>query len=219
MGRHSLLLVTIATILFTLPLSANVLAPGDSGAPDIFTIPDNPLVFLKDISGNFDIGNGLLTGTYEEVVLLDDQLGLGCKGCLDFAFVVNLDPNQSGAVFAMNLSRFFGYTTDVGYVQQAEDDAPNSVQRGPFGGSIGFNFNTKETALVPGGSTLPLLIVTNATAFDTNGVLGIGGGSGNVSINTQVHDVLEPAFVPEPSTTLLLSLGLVGFAVLRKKLV
>lgn len=217
MARYSVVLA-ITAVLIAIPLSANVLAPGDSGAPDIFTIPPQALVFLDDINGTFALGGGALTGTYEEVVLNDDQLGFGCKGCLDFAFQVNLDPDQSGAVFAMTLSRFFGYTTDVGYVQQPDGVFPDSVQRGPFGGAIGFNFNTNETALPPGGSTMALLIVTNATAFDANGVLGISGGSGNRSISTQIQDVLEPAFVPEPSTTLLLSLGLVGFAVLRKKL-
>jgi hypothetical protein len=43
-----------------------------------------------------------------------DPLGVTCSGCLDFAFQVTVDPDLSyAAIFAMNLTRFFGYTTDV----------------------------------------------------------------------------------------------------------
>jgi len=70
---------------------------------------------------------------------------------LDFAFTVTVDPGLSNtAIFAMNLSRFVGYTTDVGYVDGSGEIAPNSVSRGPFGGGIGFNFNTRASVLGPG---------------------------------------------------------------------
>jgi hypothetical protein len=119
----------------------------------------------------------------------------------------------------MNFARFFGYTTDVGYVNGSGSGAPNSVSRGPGGGGIGFNFNTMSSVLIPGESSDFLLVATNATTYDTGGNLTISGaGNNNPTVSGQVNGFFEPTFVPEPSTALLLIFGLVGIAALRKRI-
>jgi len=60
-------------------------------------------------------------------------------------------------------------------------------------------------------------VATNATTYDTNGVLGISGLGNNQSAAGQINGFFEPTFVPEPSTALLLSLGLLGIAAFRKR--
>ena len=210
------LVAATALILTTFTLHANVILPGATNvAPDVFPDPGNPPL-LGDLTGTFSFGSGALTGSWEEVVAVD-PFGVTCSGCLDFAFQVSVNPGLSNFISAMNLSRFFGYTTDVGYVVDSRDVAPNSVNRGPFGGGIGFNFNTLASVLTPGEQSDFLVVATNATTFDTNGSLGISGGNGTIGINGQINNLFEPTFVPEPSTVLLLSIGLAGIAAFRKR--
>jgi hypothetical protein len=215
--RQRYLVAATALMLMSFPLHANVLLPGDTNVPpDVFADPGNPPI-LGDLTGTFNFGGGVLTGSWEEVVLVD-PLGVTCSGCLDFAFEVTIDPGLSDAIFAMNFGRFFGYTTDVGYVSGSGGGAPDSVSRGPFGGGIGFNFNTMTSVLVPGESSDFLVVATNARTFDTNGTLSISGGGNNQSVSGQVNNLFEPTFLPEPSTAMLFGLGLMGLAALRKRI-
>jgi hypothetical protein len=181
----------------------------------VFPDPGNPPL-LGHLHGNFDFGSGLLTGTWDEFVLVD-PLGATCSGCLDFAFQVTVDPDLSDAIFAMTLGRFFGYTTDVGYVDGSGDIAPNSVSRGPFGGGVSFIFNTRASVLIPGHPSNFLVVATNATTYDTNGVLSISGGGNNHSVAGKINGLFEPTFVPEPGTVVLLGLGLAAVAAFRKR--
>ena len=205
----------IALMLMTFALHANPLLPGATVAPDVFTGSGTPPL-LGDSTGTFNFGGGV-TGSYEDAVLLD-PFGVTCSGCLDFAYQISLDPSSPYPIFTSDLTAFFGYTTDVGYITGSGNAVPNSVTRGPFGGSVDFNFNTATSVLLPGESTDFFVVATNATGYDTNGVLGITGGSVTQSVSGQIDGLFEPTPVPEPSTALLLSLGLAGIAAFRKRL-
>lgn len=213
--RH--LLAATVLMLLAFPLHANPLLPGGTVSPDIFPNPGSTPPFLGDISGTFDFGNGF-TGSYEEVVLVD-PFGVTCSGCLDFAFVVN-NTSAGWGMFSLQLARFNGYTTDVGYVMNSGGNVdPVSVTRGPVGGNISFLFNTPTSVLLPGFSSDVLVVATNATSYDTGGGIAIVGSNGPGStFNGQIHDgIFEPTFVPEPSTMVLLSLGLSAVAAFRKR--
>ncbi|HEY2859543.1 MAG TPA: PEP-CTERM sorting domain-containing protein, partial [Terracidiphilus sp.] len=101
---------------------------------------------------------------------------------------------------------------------------PISVTRGPFGGVINFVFSAPDNisnVIGPGGSSAILIVATNATTFDNLGILGINGGRDGSPANGQISGLFEPTLqaVPEPSTALFLSLGLVGIAAFRKRAV
>jgi hypothetical protein len=200
-------------MLMTFPLHANPVLPGGTVAPDVFTIDSTPPL-LGDISGAFDFtfGAGHLKGTWEEAVLVD-PLGVTCSGCLDFAYQVTLDPSSHFAISQLGVTRFFGYSTDVGYVDESGDVAPNSVARGPAGGGVFFTF----ASFPPGQNNAYLLVATNARTYDMAGGLGVFGTDGVHNVSGQIGGLFEPTPVPEPSTSLLLSLGLAGIAAFRKR--
>src|SRR5215469_3372620 len=157
-------------ILLTVPLHANSLLPGGTVSPDVLTNPGGvPLLDLVTGTYSFGSGPGLITGTYTEVVLVD-PFGVTCSGCLDFAFQVTLDPSLESGIFHVNLAEFFGYSTDVGYIEgtgvmggSGGDGIPTSVNRGPLGGTVTFLFGSSTSVIGPGGSSAILVVATNAT--------------------------------------------------------
>jgi len=62
-------------------------------------------------------------------------------------------------------------------------------------------------------------VATNAKTYDELGFLQINGGGRGIPAIGRISGLFEPALmpVPEPSTALFLSLGMVGIAVFRKR--
>jgi len=219
--RQRYLVAAFGLILMSFPLLANVLLPGDTNvSPDVFADPGNPPL-LGDITGTFNLGNGVLIGHWEEVVLVDPfSSPTVCGGCLDFAFQITVDSSAAGAgIFSANFARFFGYTTDVGYVTNSGDVAPNSVSRGPFGGGVTFLFNTADSAIGLGRVSDFVVVSTNATTYDRSGSLGIAGGnSQNPNLSGQINELFEPTFVaPEPASWTLMLAGAAALGLMRRR--
>jgi len=206
-----------AALLFTgLSLHANTLAPGGTVSPDVFPFTTPPL--LGHVKGTFDFDSGALTGSYKEDVLVD-PFGVTCAGCLDFAYQISLDPGLSSAIFNLNLALYVGFTTDVGYVSGSGDVAPGNVNRidAIHGGIVGFFFgNAADPLLLPGDSSDILVVATDATAFDTRGGVTIFAGPSSDVVSGTILGLFEPAAVPEPSTALLVGIGLAAIVVLGK---
>jgi len=175
---------------------------------------------LGDLTGTFDLGNGI-TGTWEDVVVVD-PFHTFCPTCLAFAFQVSLDPTAGGSIFALTDGSFGNFAADAGYLDQGFW-TPTLLSRG---GGITFNLihnggTPSATALGPGGTTDFLVIATNATNFNTNGVLNLPnfvfstGSNGPVG---HISGLFEPsAATPEPSPSALIALGFAAMAALRKR--
>ncbi len=216
-------------MLFTFPLHAGVLLPGGTVSPDVFADPGS-VPLLNQTTGTFSFGSGagLLAGTYFEAVAVD-PFGVTCSGCLDFAYQVTLNPGLSSGIFNLNVGSYVGYSTDVGYISGSGEMGggggigdPILVNRGPFGGGVQFVFVSRSAgaAIGPGGSSAVLIVATDATTYDNRGFLGIFGGGRGSPASGQISGLFEPTFqtsAPEPSTVVLLSLGMAGIVGFSRK--
>ena len=236
----------IALMLLTYPLRANTIVPGQTGVtPDVFTLSGMPPV-LNDATGNFTltVGTGTITGTYEDVVLVD-PFGVTCAGCLDFAMQIIVNSAPAGAgITSVYSAGFFDnllntpYATDVGYATGTGKVAPSSVNYGPAGVVMQFVLPSPLTA---GESTDFLVVATNATSYNAEDITAAQAGSGSAAldlagtlggISTQggigqpsnTGDFFIPKGTPvpspEPSILVLTGMGLfvlMGMAFFRKQ--
>ena len=228
------LLAATVLVLMTFPLhAATILPPGGTVSPlEGATVPSNINSFLIDeMSSDFFFAPGagatFLAGSVDEAVL-HDPFGLTCAGCLDFAFHITVDPASSFSVYQAVLNDFADFTVNVGYGVGTGAVIPDSAFRGGAGHSVGFFFGTSANpTLGPDEDSVYFLIATDATHFDSSGGVGINGSNGGVcnpfDINHcrsgNISGFFGPTNAPEPSSALLLGLGLAGIAALRKRLV
>ena len=171
-------------MLVTFPLhAATLLPPGGSISPvEGVTVPANIDSFvIDDIETDFFFapfaGAPFLSGHVDEAVL-HDPFGLTCPTCLDFAFQVKVDIPSSYSVYQAALANFFGSTVNVGYGIDTGNIVPDSAFRGAGGGLVGFRFGTDANpTLGPDDNSVFVLIATNATKYDTSGIIGINGSN------------------------------------------
>ena len=228
---YSLLAVTVVA-LTTFPLHATILPLGGSLSPlEGATVPANIDSYIVDeIQQDFFFapfaGAPFLAGHVDEVVL-HDPFGLTCPTCLDFAFQVSNFDTSSYSIYFAGLG-FFGSTVNVGYALDSGDVIPDSANHAA-GGGVRFLFGSDANpTLAPDNNSVYMLIATDAKQYGTSGQLGIFGsnftGEGSCAAGGvhcrggQVFGLFAPTNAPEPSSALLLGLGLAGTAAFRKRL-
>lgn len=149
----------------------------------------------------------LATGSVESKVIREDPTGF-----LRFEHKLFVDSTSPGHVEFLIAFNFGPFTTDIDFTLGGSGDvAPTEAIRSinTFAASFIFPGSGFGGGLQPGESSLPLLIRTNATEFDTNGIVRV---QQNLDIEDLTHSfqpVLSSATpVPEPSTLLLFSSGM-----------
>ena len=207
--------IACALLLAAWPACATVLMPGqgDSGPSSGYPL-DQVFVYnfntMGAVDGNCGPVSSETTCQFTQVVIADPN-NTFCPNCLDFAFVVELNSIASYLITQLTLGLFAGFSTDVAYppgLIPAGID-PTSGGRSADGQDILYYFPTGSTIGAGQGSQV-LIVETNATNYNNLGTLNLQDSAGD---STTVSGLYSPASVPEPSTTLLVSLGilLVGF--------
>lgn len=202
-------LVAAATLLLTTPsLGATTITPGQNGvSPTNFGMITSGTPILNIVTGTFILDGGAVVGAYGEGVLVD-PFGVTCTGCLDFFFQVGNHSGSTLNITSIGLDGLFpSFSDNVGYATESGgvEIAPASAS---FGTALPAAPITEFLTLSPGQDSDILVIATNATAYGVNGNLGIGyepTGSGSV-----IPGMLTPVLTPEPVTSSLLGIGLLG---------
>ena len=199
-GRtHSAKLVgLLAFTLLCLPAAqASILSVGGTAPPSPL-FPTGPT--LASTSGT--ITTPTFTDTYSTWVVQDPG-NTFCANCLDFIYQYSLlgpDINQR-----YSMSSFAGFMVDAGTNPFGVHD-PITVSRSLTAGGpvVSFNFDQFADEMLPGETTVWLIIETNAVTY-TSGFLSAQDGTAGSGVG-----FAPLAAVPEPSSMLLMGGGLLA---------
>jgi hypothetical protein len=229
----SFLFVVLFLALSVAPsVRADNIAPGGSGSPDIFT--SSPFTdFLTPLAVSTpSFGSGDFSGSLTEEVFSDPS-NVFCAGCLDFTFfaggtsTVGNNGLQIQPILVTQITdqSFAGFSTDAGIASDLGtgggctplDVGPNGLTRSSDGSTLAFLFPSRTQ----GSPCTPIMeIMTNATSFTTGslslfGVSSTGNVIDTVSTFAPSSSTAPPTQAPEPSTLLLLAIGLLALVVGR----
>jgi hypothetical protein len=214
-GVSLALLCAMTVFIFGLPslhgsplnISGNILAPGQAG-------PTGGVVVAGPLSSPFIAPT--FTGTLtSEVIAGDPSNGLGG---LTFVYALSNNPLSPDAIERLTINSYSGFTIDASYQAPAIGQVPTLIDRSAAPGDVvGFSFINPIPAipgfgqgvLAPGASSALLVLQTNAAFSHLTVASVIDGNVANASAYAPV--------IPEPSTLVLGTMGLVGVTVWRMR--
>lgn len=180
---------------------------------------------LDTMSSNFTLFDDsdpsivLATGHVDSAVIRELATGL-----LRFEYQLFVDADSPGNVDFLIAFNFTDFLTDVDFVLGGSGDvAPNGATRSPLsvdGAAIAFFFPGSGTGgggLLPGQSSLPMFVRTNATAFDLSGLIRVQQGLDIENIFDAFGPTTDVVVVNEPATLTLILTGLIALSCRRRK--
>jgi hypothetical protein len=191
----SMIVTLFITPLFTAPLWAVSLTPGDfvnlSGTT-LAARPELAGTVLVDTIRPFsvDLGGGnFTTGTIQDSVRREDG-----TGTLDFSYRIINDVSSSGSIDFVTRTAYTGFSTDVDWRSDGLGTiAPDQASRNAAGDQVLFDFFA-DNLLFPGAESRFFFIKTDAIDFNEGGT-GELAVTGNVGGNTFTFNTYQPAVV------------------------
>lgn len=180
-----------------------------------------PGTLLADMVDTFSYATtvGTTSGDIESAVYNDN-------GTLDFYYQIANNASSADAILLVTATNFSGFTTDGGFRSDGSTLTgttfvdgtlpPLTVDSSSTGSVIGFTFFPPTSAgpeIGPGMTSYVLIISTNATAFTAGNVSIISGGT---FTGAAFQPTGSTAPSPEPGSAVLLGLGVIGLAALRR---
>jgi len=206
-----IVIALLACVAFSGRASAAFLLPGTSAAPDVFGSFATDTLLATTGAQTFTSSTGVLSGTVTAAVFRTQF------GFLDFVYQVSTNAVSLDAINRVTGIDFTGFTTDVGYTPTGSTfpggsfvdgtTIPVTVDRSLGGDTVGFQFSAPQGVL-PGATSVTLVVETNATNFTAGNVNVIDGG-----VTTEPS--FQPTVIPEPVSATLLGIGLVGLGFAR----
>jgi len=132
-------------------------------------------------------------------------------GDLTFTYLIQMDFSTQDPVSRFTISSFANYLTDVSYVTASPSDVvPSSVNRSAAPGTL-IRFSFDGDPLGAGTTSALMVIYTDAQGYAPTEAGFIDG------VGSQANSVAPtPLLVPEPNTTILAGLGLIGLLIVRR---
>jgi hypothetical protein len=142
--------------------------------------------------------SGAFTGTLRSTVIAG---AVNPLGGLTFVYEISNGPNSPDPINRITVDSYNGFLTDMSYQPVVGNVAPTLMDRSGSGDVVGYSFVPPPLgigSLVPGTSSMLLVVQTNAPDFRTALASVIDGG---------VASGASYGPVPEPATSLLLLLA------------
>ncbi len=198
--------VVLAVGLANQAFAAVSLNPGDNVVSVADSIPASTLWASLTIPFDLTSGSGnKIKGTLYEEVRRE-------TGTNQLIFVYKVDNTGSGVAYdsfgRVTATSFTGFTTDVAY--ESASSIPDHFTRSTNGSVVGFIYGN---GIPTGGDSVKMWIKTNAYLYGPGGTSIING------VTADLNTYGPKPGTPEPSSMVLLGLGLVGMCgrALRKK--
>lgn len=216
-----LFLSAIAMFLSISSASASLLAPNSTLPPDIFGPLPGATLLASLNTGSVTSTGGKITFDLVAAVYSDPSNPFGA-GDLDFVYQVTNSAASLDSIGRLTAIDFTGFQTDVGFTATGSaipgglfvdgTQAPQLVDRGLSGDTVGFGYNSiASSTFLPGTTSTALIIETNATMFAPGHFNVIDGGVSTVS-------AFQPSVPDSGTTALLLGLGVIGLCVAYRAL-
>ena len=216
------LLALLAGFIFA-PIQASTLNGPfpESQPPDTFGACAGCTQLAYVSNPNITNSNGTFTATLNAAVYSDPS-NTFCPGCLDFVYQVTNSGGSTDDIGRVTAFSYTGSQVDAGYSVAGEPAdggtafptgtwAPGLVDRNTAD-TVGFQFANVATAIPPGGTSVVLVIETDATSFAPGTASALDGGTANF----HAFEPTSSASTPEPASAVMLGLGMVALAGLRR---